>query len=338
MQFRNLFVFLALCVLFPCLALAGQSSMEITDARGRKVVLRTPIKSLVVLTTDGVEVLRTLGASDLVVGASSLIWKEPELWPQLQHVTNVGRWNDPDPEAIVRLMPDLVLCYGHTPGASLEEKVGSLGIQILRIDCFRPSTIKGEIRTLGRLFDREEKAAEFLAWLEAREREIRKCFDASSKPVVAYMEAYSDFKASGVGTAMHELCKMAGGCNIAETTKLQNPEVTTEWVMAMAPDAIIKAGSINQAYSSDSDREIRTLYRNILDRQGFSQIPAVKNGGFHIVAGDIGPGPRYVIGWAYMAKWFHPETCGGLDPAAMHKEYMERFQGLPLKGYYAFPE
>lgn len=338
MQSRNFIVFTMACILFPALVFAGENKMEVMDARGKKIVLRTPIKSVVVLTTDGIEVLRTLGVGDLIVGASSLIWKEPELWPELQNVANVGKWNDPDPEAIVRLMPDLVLCYGHNPGSSLEEKVGGLGIQILRIDCFRPSTIKGEIRTLGMIFGRDEKAQEFLAWLEAHEKAVLDCFDHSGKPIVAYMEAYSDFKASGTGTAMHELCKLAGGYNIAETTDLQNPEVTTEWVLSMAPDAVIKAGSIKRAYSTDSDQEIRDLYTHILNRPGFNQLPAVKNGQFHILAGDIGPGPRYVVGLAYMAKWFHPSSCGGLDPAAMHKEYMERFQGLPLKGYYVFPE
>ena len=322
----------------PWFAFAQQGYVDVVDALGHNVRLKTPIKSVVALTTDGIEVLRILGADDLVIGASSLIWKEPELWPKLQHVGNVGKWNDPDPEAIVRLMPDLVLCYGHNPGASLEEKVGGLGIQILRIDCFRPSTIKQEIRTLGRLFDRTEKADVFLGWLEGYEKKIFDCIDSSQKPVTAYMEAYGAFKASGTGTAMHELCKLVGGYNIAEVTDLQNPEVTTEWVMSMNPQAVVKAGSIKMAYSSSSDREIRDLYQNIVSRQGFNQLPAYKNGGVHILAGDIGPGPRYVVGLAYMAKWFHPETCQGLDPASIHAEYMERFQNLPLKGTYAFPE
>ncbi len=51
----------------------------------------------------------------------------------------------------------------------------------------------------------------------------------------------------------------------------------------------------------------------------------------------IGASPQYPTGMAYMAKWFHPELFGDLDPQAMHEEYLERFQGVPYQGIYAHP-
>ncbi|MBU4126685.1 MAG: hypothetical protein KKD16_03905, partial [Proteobacteria bacterium] len=61
-------------------ATAGES-IRIQDATGRFVEVRLPVKKLVVLTSDALEVIRALKAEDLVVGINTGIAKEPLFWP-----------------------------------------------------------------------------------------------------------------------------------------------------------------------------------------------------------------------------------------------------------------
>lgn len=46
------------------------------------------------------------------------------------------------------------------------------------------------------------------------------------------------------------------------------------------------------------------------------------------MASDIRCGIQGIICIAYWAKWFHPDLFEDLDPEAIHKEYLDRFQRI----------
>ena len=52
--------------------------------------------------------------------------------------------------------------------------------------------------------------------------------------------------------------------------------------------------------------------------------------------------PRFVVGIAYWAKWFHPELFSNLDPQEIHQEYLTDFMridyDLSEHGVFAYPE
>ena len=79
-----------------------------------------------------------------------------------------------------------------------------------------------------------------------------------------------------------------------------------------------------------------------MSRPGFDKITAVKNGNVYIVGQELVGGPRTLVAVAYMAKWFHPELFGDLDPKAIHQEWLTRFQGLDYDlnkhGVFVYPE
>ncbi|MBE9550843.1 MAG: hypothetical protein IMF13_02220 [Proteobacteria bacterium] len=72
-------------------------------------------------------------------------------------------------------------------------------------------------------------------------------------------------------------------------------------------------------------------------RQAWDHIRAVKEGRVYVMAGDIWTGPRAIIGMSYMAKFFYPDAFKALDPEALHREYMEKFQGINYQGMYVYP-
>jgi iron complex transport system substrate-binding protein len=52
--------------------------------------------------------------------------------------------------------------------------------------------------------------------------------------------------------------------------------------------------------------------------------------------------PRFVVGAAYWAKWFHPELFSELDPQDIHQEYLTDFLGIDYdldeQGVFVYPE
>ena len=52
----------------------------------------------------------------------------------------VGRWSEPDYEAVATLHPDLLLAYGRYPGPEAEAKLAAAGIPILRLEVYMTNT------------------------------------------------------------------------------------------------------------------------------------------------------------------------------------------------------
>lgn len=81
--------------LFTCIwnITSFAKTIKVIDCLGRKIEISLPIKRIVVLNSDALEVVRLLNAEDLVVGVYSKITKEPEFWGNLVNLPKVGNWN-----------------------------------------------------------------------------------------------------------------------------------------------------------------------------------------------------------------------------------------------------
>ena len=69
-------------------------TIRIEDSSGASVTVGLPVKRLVVLTSDALEIVRALGASDLVAGVYSDIEKNLLFWPVLKDKPKVGSWKE----------------------------------------------------------------------------------------------------------------------------------------------------------------------------------------------------------------------------------------------------
>ena len=310
---------------------AAASSMTVTDSLGRTISLDLPIRKIVALNSDTLEVLRTLDAEELVVGVISEIGRDPGFWESLAGKTPVGSWRDPDIEAIAALQPDLVIAYGRNPGSSLEERLGFFGIQVLRFDFYKIKTLEKEVAVLGELLGREKEARRFCEWHHRYLEMIKKGVPTDARHPTVYIESYSDYHAAGPGSGGDQMCVMAGGRNAAEGFDIPYPLVTPEWVMVQNIDVIVKAASC----SDGCNVTVATLNHRrdvVMNRPGWNRIPAVRAGDVYVMESSIWTGPRAVIGIAFMAKWFHSGLFPDLDPGAMNREYLESFQGVSCQG------
>jgi len=333
-------------VIFFCLIVSGKAMSDqdsigrlisIEDARGRTIEVRLPVKRLVVLTSDALEVIRALKAGNLVAGINAGIAGDPLFWPELRDRPVVGRWSEPNYELIAELNPDIVISYARHPGEEMEKKLKPLGIMVVRLDFYKISSLVKEIETLGRILQRENEAGELTAWYEEKFDLIEeKPKSIPNRPDV-YVESYTEYHTTGPGSGGHEMCVLAGGHNIASDFSIPYPQVTPEWILANNPDVVIKATSLGNCYAQADPGFLKRIRDEIMRRPAWNHIRAVKEGRVYVMAGDIWTGPRALIGMGYMAKCFYPDAFKTLDPEALHREYMEKFQGITYQGMYVYP-
>lgn len=308
------------------------------DALGREQTFQARPTRVVALNSNALDAMRILRAQDLVVGVSTLVHGNRAYWGPLADLPAVGKWNGPNLEAIAMLRPDVVLCYGNNPGPGFEERLGALSIAVLRLDLHRLHSLPDELMALATLLDRRAEAEDFLAWHRALLARIADATEDARPRPRAYVESYGDLRVSGPGTGINEMVLAAGVDNIAAEMSVPFAEVTPEWVAVRDPEIIIKAASTSDSYACTLPGRLPAKREAMLSRSGWGSIKAVRDRRVLVISSDICPGPRAAVGAAYIAAFARPWLAAALDPEGAHREYLERFVGLPLRGCYTAGE
>ena len=315
----------------------ASKTITITDSKNRSIQVKLPVERIVVLPSDALEMVRALGAKDLVVGISDGIPREPLFWPELKDRPVVGRWSEVNHELIAELKPDLVICYGRWPGPNLEKKLEPFGIKVVRLDFYKIPFLEKDVETLGRILEKEKRARQFIDWYREKLTLIEKRSKHFGKLPDVYVESYTEYHSVGPGSGAHDMCVLAGGHNIASDSSIPYPKVTPEWVLAKNPHAIIKASTVRNCYAMIDSGTLKHVRNRIMARPAWDNIRAVQDGKVYVMASNIWTGPRAIIGISYMAKWFHPDLFKDLDPEELHREYLRRFQDIKYQGIYVYP-
>ncbi len=332
------------CVFVFCLVFASVCAAEdrqyrtVTDARGKQIEVPLPVKRIAVINENAMEILRMLQAMDHVVAVSDYIASRKSYWSELADLPKAGGWRSPNYEAIASVMPDLVLCYGRSPGQEAERMLEPVGAKVLRLDFYRTPAMIREVRDLAALLGKSERGEEFLQWRRKAVDQIAEGVGRAKRAPSVYLEGYSDYKTWGQGSGFFDMCVAAGGRNVAAEIAIDSSLVTPEWVVAKNPEVIVKSPYFRDVYAQDKRQAMQALRESILNRHGWKNIPAVRNGRVYILNSDVCSGPSDAVGIAYMAKWLYPEELADLDPEALHREYLNRFQSIPYKGHYVYPE
>jgi len=306
------------------------------DNSDKSIIIYKPIREIVLLNADCAEVLRCLGVTN-IIGVDSYIAKDSIFFPEFSNLSEVGSSFHPDCEAILTLNPDIVIAYTGVKYEELDDKIKAAGIPVARFSACKVPTRDDQLRMLGYIFDKEERAEELIKFYHNITDPINSTLrDIPSGDIPkVYIECYSDFKARNSRSGTHSMCEMAGGKNIAEDLdplgQGTTSQVDPEWIMAEDPDVIVKVvsgGDVSCGYDENDPAEMSSMRDAIMNRPGFGNITAVKEDRVYLIASDICDRSCNSIGIAYMAKWFYPDLFKDLDPKAIQQEYLTRFQRL----------
>jgi iron complex transport system substrate-binding protein len=332
---RFLFLFLGVF----CFHLSGFATklqaadfIEVVDAKGQLVSVPSPAKRIVTLSFASMELIRVMGAIDRVVGATQYVKARRDLAPETVSIVNVGRGFMPNLEVLARLQPDLVIAWKSNPGLDLERQLEPLGVKVLRLDFFLPEAFEREVRVLAKVMGGEApmRAERYLAWNREHEQRLKALIlEAGLAPPTILVEHFTERRLAGPGSSAYFLTTMLGADNFAQTLGRASSIVDAEWVVKKNPDYFIKMVSLLETEDEKAkNKQLAQAKQEVLHRQGWQDMNAVRQGRVYALDSDISGGPRYVIGLYLLAHWLYPDAVPEDSAANAYDEYLRVFHGF----------
>lgn len=246
------------------------------------------------------EMLFAIGAGAEVVGVSSY-----DRFPaETQSRPKVGALIDPDVERILSLRPDLVVVYG-TQG-ELQSRLTRAGIPQFDYEHAGLADITATIRRLGARIGRAAEAARVADGIDREIAAIRKEVAGRARPRTMLVfgrepGALRGIYASGGYGFMHDMLAVAGGDNVFADIPRQSVQVSTEMVLARAPEVILE---VQPPDGMTPDR----IAREIALWSALPAVTAVRAKRTYLLANEVlmVPGPRVADGIRLMAAVLHP--------------------------------
>ena len=256
------------------------------------------IVSLIPATT---EMLFAMGAGDRVVGVSSY-----DHFPsRVETLPRVGGLLDPSVERLLALKPDLVIVY--TTQRDLRQQLERASVPMFLYEHQDVADITRTIRTLGSRIGSAPAAESLAADVERRLDAIKARVDSLPRPKTLLVfgreqGALRQVEASGGYGFLHDILQIAGGADALGDIPQQSVQMSTEMILARAPDVIIELhyGDTLAALNVEAERRVWNA---------LPSLPAVRNNRIYLLGGDefVVPGPRIVDAARRIAETLHPE-------------------------------
>lgn len=257
-------------------------------------------KRIVSLVPNVTEILFAIGAGPQVVAVSSYD-VEP---PAVRSLPTVGALLDPDTEKIISLRPDLVITYGSQ--TDLHSQLTSAHIPFFEYRHGGLDTVMSTMRMLGLRTGHREQAEQAARSIEDGIAAVRARVAGKPRPKTLLVfgrepGSLRNIYASAGRGFLHDMLVAAGGDDMLNDIDKESAQISTEMILARAPDVILELNAANRLNDED-------LKKVLAPWMTLSSVPAVRNKRVVILfgAGLTVPGPRVVAGIEQMARALHP--------------------------------
>ena len=333
-------------------AILDEREPQITyiDILGEAETLNKPIKRLVNLGYNGVEMTRILGAADLLVAYGADRSAHKTYLPELSDLTSVSpdegaQAESADFEKIIMLQPDALqtnIERGSSATACRAQKdifkKNLPDVPLISLNMRELDVLVKNVRTYGYLIDHEREAEEFIKWyteyydlFESRTKDIPE----EERPTAFFEYASEPYNCYASGSNLGQVLVLAGGKNIIDgAVGPDDPQY--KGMIAADPEFIVKenpkyifeavASWGDGGYETDDLSKMIASRDQVLNRSELVNVDAVKDNQVYCLDYFllIGAGNN-IIGTAYLAKLFYPDLFQDIDPEAIHQEYVDRF-------------
>lgn len=319
------------------------STIILTDNVGRTVELPFPVTRAVVANRYNSELIRACGAIDHVIAVDLNTAQDREYWSNFDPNNTIGKSQTTlNYEKIIDLDTQVLILPANGTYKEAEEKLAPFGIKVFVISGYDTSDFKNQVMNIGKMFDVEKGANEFLAYFNNPLDYIAKSLQGVPKKTV-YFETTTDFKTSFPGDYYAYMIDYSGALNIFADAPPESKsiEIDSEEIIRSNPDVIVKNITPETAlqgtgvYQPPTEKQMKDSIAAIQSRPGWDEITAVKNNDIYIMTQFGHGGASKLIGAVYMAKWLYPEHLPDLDPHEIFKEWLEKYQGFKnLEGHF----
>jgi iron complex transport system substrate-binding protein len=264
---------------------------------------------IVSTTPSFTETLFALGLGSRVVGVSQFCNYPPEV----RKLPKVGSYVRPDPEAIARLAPDLVIL--EQGSSELTDRLNALHIAYIEAPHTTLEDVFTEIQLIGKAAGVPDRSASLIAQIKGSLGAIQtKAKSLPSPRVVVIVDrqqgTLNSLIAVGPDNYVNQILEIAGGTNVLAKPDLpQYPRISLETVLRENPDVIIDISG-----TQETDAARRSSREATLALWGqYRDLAAVRSG--HVYAGTadslVVPGPRTPIAAQRLFDFVH--GIGGSD-------------------------
>lgn len=315
--------------------------ITITDVLGREVTINKPVRSIAYSHYGTADALKILDVWDIVVARDGYS-NDKSVFTNLDEIPPLsppmGSPYEPNMELLYELNPDLFILEV-IPMPGLEDLIKTLSgtISVVAIKTYNPDEIANSLNLLGSLLGKEKEAAEYVAWYNNLEKSISdktKNLKEEEKIRLFYKAGYGNVEDlmtfSNALSYIPARNRITGCINIAADLPSQGgwvPSLDSEWLVSQDFDVLLIGDPLQGVYGSSlSDFSALKKYReDVMALSVFKETSAVKNDRVYMIGDGFFGTPRFIIGFAFMAKWFHPELFTDFDPAQLNQEYFTRF-------------
>ncbi|MCS6826642.1 MAG: ABC transporter substrate-binding protein [Caldilinea sp.] len=334
----------------------GADVIQVVDSTGRAFTIQRPVNRVVSLNRQISEALTLIGAHERVVGTGDTTIENNPFLP-FTDLPDVGATGEVNLELLLSLQPEIVFAYTNRDVQILEEKLEPAGIQVIRVDYYRPDRQKDELRLIAKIMGVEENAERFIAWQESletlREERLAGLTDEDRRTVIAlsvgFLNSQGGYRVfpsrsadGSMGPGEGYATILAGGIDAAAdivwppeqsgTTVLVEPE----YVLQRNPEVVTLHGTWLGGYKAEDDSQFREVMTNILNTTSLPQIQAVNTGDVYIFHTDFLGAARNFIGVLQLAKDLYPDRFADIDVDAHHRRYFEEWLKAPFAGVWHF--
>jgi len=283
---RSAILIVAIAAAAAAMGIALRARRQDNPAAGASPPARRPPQRVICMAPNITETVFALGAGGRVVGVTTY-----SNYPrEAADLPKVGSLYDPNLEKIVALKPDLLIVQ--QKHAKVEALCRERGIRVLKVQMTRLDSIQEGILAIGRALDVERRAEELSARIRRELAAAAANIDGKNPPRVFLCVDRTPGTLKGAFTVgaesfLTELVELAGGENIFRDVRKDYFQVSTEALVARAPDIIIEMRA-GRALSAEARADI------IADWAALGDVPAVRSKRIYILTENylVVPGPR----------------------------------------------
>jgi iron complex transport system substrate-binding protein len=266
---------------------------------GPATVAPQRIVSLVPATT---EMLYTIGAGRRIVGVGNYDRYPPEV----EKLPRLGGLLDPNIEQLIALRPDLVIVYDTQ--VDLKRQLQRANIPMWGYSLKGLADVTATLRALSARTGMTAAGNASATRLEAQLHDVSARVAGRVRPRTLLVfgrepGTLRGLNASGGFGFLHDLVELAGGTDVLTDVKQAAVAMSSEMVLARAPDVIIELhyGEPWPAARIETERRVWSA---------LPSVPAVRNGRVTLLTGDefVVPGPRVTVAAERLAQTLHPDA------------------------------
>ncbi|CAK7046351.1 ABC transporter substrate-binding protein [uncultured Phascolarctobacterium sp.] len=317
---------------------APQKTITVKDSVGREVELPYPLERVAVCNVYNAELITAVGAIDRIVGVDNYIFQDQSGFKnrfKQEQVFGISQ-NAMNYEKLAELAPQAVIITGNGTWQDAQDMLDRFGIKVIVINSYYTEQFADNCRLIGKIFGREQEAAELADYFGDKLAYIQKQLQGADRRKL-YFEYRTLGKTAAPGDYFYKMVEYSGADNIFADAR--GGQVDQEAIIAKDPQYIVKVADA-KAYSSyvpPSLAEEKQIKQELIGRSGWAGIDAVRHDRILLLSHYLHGGASKLVGTMYIAKFLYPEYLPDLHPEDIFRTWLEKYQGLDYVAGHSYP-